>query len=77
MTPPPAAGAQSPSTGDGDQPDLIRLTVNEIRRPLNTPLTALTHTLAHHLHWSQWRRRHPARARRAHYTRRLNLEFQP
>jgi SRSO17 transposase len=71
--------AQSPSTGNGydDQPDLIRLTVNEIRRLLNTLLTAPTHTLAHHLHWSQWRRRHQARARQAHYTRRLNLEFQP
>ena len=33
--------------------------------------------LNHRLNWSDWRRRHQARARRAHYTRRLTLELQP
>jgi SRSO17 transposase len=66
--------------GPGDhhgQPDLIRLTVNEIRRLMNTLLLPPIRDLAHRLRWSQWRRRHQAQARRAHYARRLNLELQP
>lgn len=57
--------------------DLIDLTVNEIRRLINTLLIDQVRDLTHRLRWSQWRRRHQARARRSHYTRRLNLEFQP
>jgi SRSO17 transposase len=72
-----AADTSEPDMFDHDQPDLIPLTVNEIRRLINTLLIQPTHTLAHGLHWSNWRRRHQARARRAHYTRRLTLEFQP
>lgn len=53
--------------------DLIPLTVNEFRRlfeqlvlaPLRRPTTSLT--------WSCWRRRHQARARKAHHRRRENL----
>jgi SRSO17 transposase len=56
---------------------LIKLTVNEVRRLINTFIIRPIHQLAHRLRWSQWRRRHQARARRAHYTRRLNTELQP
>ncbi|GAA1535742.1 hypothetical protein GCM10009827_062600 [Dactylosporangium maewongense] len=57
--------------------DLIDLTVNEIRRLLNTLVIQPIRDRAHRLRWSQWRRRHQARARRAHYARRLSLELQP
>ncbi|MEH0841445.1 IS701 family transposase [Micromonospora sp. CPCC 205711] len=56
---------------------LIKLTVNEVRRLINVCIIRPLSNLAHRLHWSQWRRRHQARARRSHYTRRLNLELQP
>ena len=56
---------------------LIKLTVNEVRRLINTFIIRPVSNLTHRLHWSQFRRRHQARARRAHYTRRLNLELRP
>ncbi|SCF16250.1 DDE superfamily endonuclease [Micromonospora matsumotoense] len=56
---------------------LIKLTVNEVRRLINVCIIRTINDLAHRLHWSGWRRRHQARARRAHHTRRLNLELQP
>jgi SRSO17 transposase len=56
---------------------LIKLTVNEVRRLINACTIRPITDLAHRLRWSQWRRRHQARARRSHYTRRLNLELQP
>ncbi|MEV0005983.1 IS701 family transposase [Micromonospora sp. NPDC050980] len=56
--------------------ELITLTVNEVRRLINACLIRPITDLAHRLHWSGWRRRHQARARRAHYTRRLKLELQ-
>jgi SRSO17 transposase len=56
---------------------LIKLTVNEVRRLINACIIRPISDLAHRLRWSQWRRRHQARARRSHYTRRLNLEPQP
>ncbi|HET6481193.1 MAG TPA: IS701 family transposase [Actinoplanes sp.] len=59
------------------QPDMIELTVNEIRRLINVLLIRPTGSIAHRLRWSNWRRRHQARARRAHYARRLTLELQP
>ncbi|WP_026270051.1 hypothetical protein [Salinispora arenicola] len=64
---------------DQDHTDtgLITLTVNEIRRLINACIIRPINDLTHRLHWSGWRRRHQARARRAHYTRRLNLEPQP
>ncbi|MFV2103966.1 hypothetical protein [Micromonospora sp. LOL_024] len=59
------------------QPDMIELTVNEIRRPINVLLIRPARSIAYRLRWSNWRRRHQTRAKRAHYTRRLNLELQP
>ncbi|MFG1885608.1 IS701 family transposase [Micromonospora sp. NPDC049102] len=59
------------------QPDMIELTVNEIRRLINVLLTHPTRSIAYRLRWSRWRRRHQARARRAHYARRLTIELQP
>jgi hypothetical protein len=56
---------------------MIELTANEIRRPINVLPIQPTRNIAYRLHWSHWRRRHQARARRAHYARRLNLELQP
>lgn len=52
------------------QPDMIELTVNEIRRLINVLLIRPTRSIAYRLRWSTWRRRHQARARRAHYARR-------
>jgi SRSO17 transposase len=60
-----------------DQPAMIELTVNEIRRLINVLHLQPRHSITHHLRWSNWRRRHQAQARRAHYARRLTLEFQP
>jgi SRSO17 transposase len=67
-------------TNDGDghsQPDTIRLSINEIRRLINILILHPASDTAHRLHWSDWRLHHQARAKRAHYTRRLSLEFQP
>jgi SRSO17 transposase len=49
--------------------ELIPLTCNEIRR-LFTSLLHQPHPIRHQLHWSHWRRRHQAIARRCHYQRR-------
>jgi SRSO17 transposase len=49
--------------------ELIPLTRNEIRR-LFTGLLRQPAPAWHQLHWSQWRRRHQATARRCHYQRR-------
>lgn len=59
------------------RPDMIELTVNEIRRLISALLIRPTRSIAYRLHWSNWRRRHQARAKRAHYARRLTLETQP
>ncbi|SCF18096.1 hypothetical protein GA0070558_13949, partial [Micromonospora haikouensis] len=68
-----AADAAAEPTDTG----MIKLTVNEIRRLINTLILHQNPDLNHCLRWSDWRRRHQARARQAHYTRRLNLEPQP
>ncbi|MFF3257018.1 IS701 family transposase [Actinacidiphila glaucinigra] len=47
---------------------LIPLTGNEIQH-LFSALVSPVHSLAHRLHWSQWRRQHQARARTSHYRR--------
>jgi SRSO17 transposase len=68
------------SRGQRDDPNrqtMIPLTVNEIRRLINTLIIEPVRDLIHRLHWSGWRRQHQARARRAHHARRLNLELQP
>ncbi|MFG1869856.1 hypothetical protein ACGFNG_17425 [Micromonospora arborensis] len=62
-----ATTAQQP---DPD-PEIIALTVAEIRRLLNAFVLALPLPPAHTLHWSTWRRTSHARARRSHYQRRL------
>jgi anti-sigma-K factor RskA len=70
-----AADAHTPDRRT--QPDMIDLTVNEIRHLINVLLIRPTRSITHRLRWSRWRRRHQARAKRAHYSRRLNLEPQP
>jgi SRSO17 transposase len=59
------------------QQTMIELTVNEIRRLINAFLIKPVRDLIHRLHWSGWRRQHQLRAKRSHYTRRLNRELQP
>ncbi|MFF9859953.1 IS701 family transposase [Streptomyces tendae] len=49
--------------------DLIPLTCNEIQHLFTTLVTQPTHTAAHRLRWSNWRRRHQARSRVCHYQR--------
>ena len=51
--------------------DLLPPTVPEVRRLLYRLLWAQPPPAAHVLRWSQWRRRHQARAKRCHYRRRL------
>jgi SRSO17 transposase len=63
--------------GDPTRQAMIELTVNEIRRLVNAFIIEPVHDLIHRLRWSGWRRQHQARAKRAHYVRRLNLELQP
>jgi hypothetical protein len=70
-----ATGELPPTPTDPNQPPpadpgLIPLTVVEIKRLFNL-LTRTNQNLAHHLHWSRWRRRHQARARWYHYRARL------
>jgi FOG: Transposase len=52
---------------------LIALTLAEIRRLLNL-IHRGQHGITHGLHWSTWRRRHQAQARRAHVRRHLRLQ---
>ena len=70
---PGACGQRSgPPRGNRDYPgsgQTVSLSVNEIRR-LHALLCRPAHPPGHHLHWSQWRRRHQARARHCHYQRR-------
>ncbi|APU40425.1 IS701 family transposase [Streptomyces sp. TN58] len=59
---------------DHPGPDgLIPLTGNEIQH-LFAALINPVHALAHRLHWSQWRRRHQARARTSHYRRQATAQ---
>jgi hypothetical protein len=50
--------------------DLLPLTVPEVRRLLVALVWTTAVTPGFVLAWSRWRRRHQARARRAHYQRR-------
>lgn len=50
--------------------DPIAFTVPEIRRLFGALLNPLAMSAARLLHWSNWRRRHQATARRSHYRRR-------
>jgi SRSO17 transposase len=58
-------------------PDVIALTVAEIRRLLNALVIGRPLPAGHILRWSHWRRKVQARARRSHYQRRLTLEPRP
>jgi hypothetical protein len=51
------------------QPALLPLTVPEVRRLLWQLVWAEVPLPDRVLHWSRWRRRHQARARRCHYRR--------
>ena len=50
--------------------DLVPPTVPEVRTLLARLVWDRAPPPAHTLHWSQWRRRHQARAKRCHYQRR-------
>ena len=54
----------------------IAITVAEIRRLFNILIITPAHDLAHAMHWSLWRRKVQARARRAHYQHRLTRDSQ-
>jgi SRSO17 transposase len=56
-------------------PELIPLTVHEIRRLFAKLITNTVHTIDHSLAWSRWRRRHQARAKTSHYRRRGHLNY--
>ena len=71
------ADARQPGSQQPTSAELITLTVNEVRRLINTLIIQPIRDLAHRLHWSHWRRRHQARARQSHYQRRLTLDYQP
>ncbi|PSK64667.1 hypothetical protein B0E53_03393 [Micromonospora sp. MH33] len=61
-----AATTQQPDT----DPEIIALTVAEIRRLLNAFILVASLPPAHTLHWSIWRPTSQARARQSHYQRR-------
>ncbi|MGW3501588.1 IS701 family transposase [Streptomyces globisporus] len=69
-----AADAAPQQSADTHQParsrDPITLTVPEIRRLLAAVFNPPAVPAARLLHWSNWRRRHQATARRSHYRRR-------
>jgi SRSO17 transposase len=46
---------------------LIPLTLKEIRRLFTRLITNTIHAIDHWLYWSNWRRRHQARAKTSHY----------
>jgi SRSO17 transposase len=58
-------------------PALIPLTLPEIRRLFARLITTSIHTIDHWLHWSNWRRRHQARAKTSHYRRRAHTDYRP
>lgn len=58
-------------SGAGQQPGLIAITLAEARRLFTALAASITQSTDDILHWSLWRRRHQARARTAHYRRRI------
>jgi len=66
---PPRTYAPPAFAKDENGRDLISLTAAEGRR-LFCLYTRITRPEAFHEHWSRWRRRHQATARRCHYARR-------
>jgi SRSO17 transposase len=71
-----AARERDHYTADGDH-TVTALTFNEIRRLFGRFIATMAHTIGHWLHWSNWRRRHQARARTSHYRRRGHAIHQP
>ena len=67
------AATSAAEQGDSD-PEIIALTVAEIRRLLNTFVLTLPLPPEHTVNWSYWRRTSQARARRSHYQRRLSRD---
>jgi SRSO17 transposase len=67
--------AQHPPGGNRQR--LVPLSINEIRRLLAKLVINALHSLDHWLGWSDWRRRHQARAKTSHYRRRGQLEHRP
>lgn len=64
------AAATAHERAQEQAPDgLIPLTCNEIQHLFTALVTQPIHTAAHRLRWSDWRRRHQARARTCHYQR--------
>ena len=63
--------AATTRTAEGQHPGLIPITVAEARRLFNALTRAATRSIDDTLNWSTWRRRHQARARTAHYHRRI------
>jgi hypothetical protein len=57
---------------DADAPDLIRWSVQEIRR-IATRLAQRRIQPAHVIAWSLWRRAHQAAAQRSHLKRKMQL----
>jgi hypothetical protein len=55
-----------------DEPTLIPLSSNEIRRLLSKLVLAGRTAADHVLHWSGWRRRRQAQAKASHYHKRVN-----
>jgi SRSO17 transposase len=57
-------------------PGHVRVSVPEARRLLNLAASAVKHNIKiFHTHWSNWRRRHQARARWHHYRTRLRRDL--
>jgi hypothetical protein len=47
--------------------NILALTITEIRRLIAALVRQTPHSLSFLLQWSYWRRRHQAKAKRAHY----------
>lgn len=70
------AAAERARHRPGDE-QLVSLSINEIQRLLAKLVINAVHTLDHWLGWSNWRRRHQARAKTSHYRRRGHVEHRP
>ena len=69
QAPPPASPADEPP----EDPGLIPLTVNAVKRLFNL-LTRPLHFIGHHVYWDWWSRRHQARSRWFHQRTRLRRQ---
>ena len=69
QAPPPASPADEPR----EDPGLIPLTVNAVKRLFNL-LTRPLHPIGHHLYWDWWSPRHQARSRWFHQRTRLRRQ---